>query len=230
MTNYVTPIDVQDIVKDLRRIVVNLKEDDKVTQSLTYAHRIADIIHRRGGDTLMRYIPGQDTEKEQRKSRNRQLRDLDNENRQLRQLYEDSQWTLFLVMEAHRRVLEANFEKDSDKASSGIQNRVHESMKQDFCKDAAQMAREIQEYFEYTRKMNVDIRKRVEDLRAENDLLRAILDFESGVDIQTITDQLKKRASKSPLQNAKHGFESSSGRENIVNCDEKSAPRTKTQC
>ncbi|VDM74581.1 unnamed protein product [Strongylus vulgaris] len=95
----------------------------KVNFSLTYAHRVADIIQRRGGDTPSRHVPGQDSETEHKESRNRQLRDLDSENRQLRQLYEDSQWTLHLVMEAHRRELEAHFgQDDSTTASSAKEN------------------------------------------------------------------------------------------------------------
>ncbi|KJH44525.1 hypothetical protein DICVIV_09451 [Dictyocaulus viviparus] len=183
----------------------------KVNRSLTYAYRIADIIQR-SGDTATRHVPGQDIEKEHMKSRNRQLRDLESENRQLRQLYEDSYWTLHLVMEAHRRVMDANFGRDNDfGCSRGVE--IDDSLTRNFRISAARMVKKINDFLEHQRKVHDDIQKRVEELKVENDLLRRILTIESGVSFQTIVDRLK---SSSPIifpLSAQHNYESSELRE-----------------
>ncbi|KAK6060973.1 hypothetical protein COOONC_01363 [Cooperia oncophora] len=182
MAHFITPIDIPGIVKDFQRIVVDLKESDKINRSLSYAHRVADVIQRRCGDTAMGHVPGQDLE-EHKKKRNRQLRDF-NGNRQLRQLYEDSQWTLHLVMEAHRRLMEATFGKDNDLAVSRRRSEEEmENIKQGFYFNAARMTKAVHDVFEHEKAMSGKIQKRMEELRVRNEILRCILDSEAGADI-----------------------------------------------
>ncbi|XGW32652.1 hypothetical protein V3C99_017302 [Haemonchus contortus] len=206
MAHLITPVDIPGIVKDFQKIVVDLKESDKINRSLSYAHRVADVIQRRCGDAAVRHIPGQDIE-EHKKNRNRQLRDLDNENRQLRQLYEDSQWTLHLVMEAHRRLMEATFGKDNDLASTRKQNEEEEeNTKQEFYVNAARMTKAVHDIFEHEKEMSDKIQKRVEELRVENDILRCILDSESGADIQSIYDRLENKTPKHSPRSSQDDF------------------------
>ncbi|KAK5978601.1 hypothetical protein GCK32_002559, partial [Trichostrongylus colubriformis] len=229
MAHLVTPVDIPGLVKDFQKIVVDLKESDKINRSLSYAHRVADVIQRRCGDAAMRHIPGQDFE-EHKKNRNRQLRDLDNENRQLRQLYEDSQWTLHLVMEAHRRLMEATFGKDNDFAESGRQSEDEvENLKQEFYVNAVRMAKAVHDVFEHEKKMSGKIQKRMEELRVENDILRCILDSESGADIQSIYDRLENKTPKhSPRSSRDDSNQSPHGFENSISQDQEATPRKKT--
>ncbi|VDM59850.1 unnamed protein product [Angiostrongylus costaricensis] len=99
-------------------------------------------------------------------------------------------------------------------------------MKQNFYSNTAKMAREIYEFLEHEKKMNMDIQKRMEELRTENDLLRRILEFESGVDIQTIADHLKKSAAlEVPLISTESDSETCSEHKSLVDRDEQSTPR-----
>ncbi|KAK6032613.1 hypothetical protein OSTOST_01203 [Ostertagia ostertagi] len=228
MAHLITPVDIPGIVKDFQKIVVDLKESEKINRSLSYAHRVADVIQRRCGDTAMRHVPGQDFE-EHKKSRNRQLRDLDNENRQLRQLYEDSQWTLHLVMEAHRRLMEATFGKDNDLAASRRRSEEEvENIKQEFYFNAARMTKAVHDVFEHEKAMSGKIHKRMEELRVENDILRCILDSEAGADIQSIYDRLENKTPKhSPRCSHDDSNESPCDHENSVDRDEEATPRKK---
>ncbi|WKY15896.1 hypothetical protein Q1695_000963 [Nippostrongylus brasiliensis] len=183
MANLITPVDVPSIVKDFQKIVVDLKESEKVNRSLSYAHRIAN-----------RHIPGQNPE-EHKKNRNRQLRDLDNENRQLRQLYEDSQWTLHLVMESHRRLMEETFDQDDGlDLSQDASDDELEDRKQDLHVLVAQMAHAVNGVYRYEEQMVNKLQKRIIELREENDILRCILDSESGADLDSIYQRFLGRA------------------------------------
>ncbi|VDK46216.1 unnamed protein product [Cylicostephanus goldi] len=190
----ISPVNVPTLIKDLQRIVVELRESDQVNLSLTYAHRVADIIQRRGGDTPSRHVPGQDTETEHKENRNRQLRDLDNENRQLRQLYEDSQWTLHLVMEAHRKELESHFGQHESTPLPGNQDDDDvESLKNRFHKSVALMARDVNEVFRHEQRINEAFSKRIEDLSLENEVLRCVLESQSEESADAVIERLERR-------------------------------------
>lgn len=224
MAHLLTPIDVPNIVKDFQRIVVDLKESEKINQSLSHAHRVADIIRRRCGDTTMRHGSGHDVE-EHKRNRNRQLRDLDNENRQLRQLYEDSQWTLHLVMEAHRRLMEATFGKDNTIAECQERSEEEENVRQDFCVKTARMAYTLYGVFEQGKEMKQKLLKRMEELREENEILRSVLD-ECGAESQ-MDDGVRNKTPRS--LNTSEGSAIHSDEQGCSDCDEEDSatPRKK---
>ncbi|ETN87277.1 hypothetical protein NECAME_00136 [Necator americanus] len=192
---FITPIDIPTLIKDFQRIVVELKESDRINHSLAYAHRVADIIQRRSGDTPLRHIPGQDFETEHKENRNRQLRDLDTENRQLRQLYEDAQWTLHLVMESHRRELESHFGHDNALSlPSERQNDAEtNNIRQKFYQNAALMARGVNEVLQHEKRMNEAFAQRIRELEVENEVLRCVLESRPGVDVDAVIDRLEQR-------------------------------------
>ncbi|WKY15897.1 hypothetical protein Q1695_000963 [Nippostrongylus brasiliensis] len=217
MANLITPVDVPSIVKDFQKIVVDLKESEKVNRSLSYAHRIAN-----------RHIPGQNPE-EHKKNRNRQLRDLDNENRQLRQLYEDSQWTLHLVMESHRRLMEETFDQDDGlDLSQDASDDELEDRKQDLHVLVAQMAHAVNGVYRYEEQMVNKLQKRIIELREENDILRCILDSESGADLDSIYQRFLGRSCGSlPKTDSELDTHSSDDTDSSAQLEEQPTPRKK---
>ncbi|EYB83773.1 hypothetical protein Y032_0329g2652 [Ancylostoma ceylanicum] len=197
---FITPVDIPSLIKDFQKIVVELNESDVINLSLSHAHRVADLIQRRSGDAPLRHIPGQDFETEHKESRIKQLRDLDSENRQLRQLYEDSQWTLHLVMEAHRRELDNHFCQDSVASASSSETRNDaelDSTRKQFHQNAAIMARGVNEVFQHEQRMKEAFAKRMEELEMENEVLRCVLESQPGVDADTILQRLEQRMATS---------------------------------
>ncbi|KHJ97110.1 hypothetical protein OESDEN_02912 [Oesophagostomum dentatum] len=201
---YTTPVDVPALIKDFQKIVVELKESEKINQSLTYAHRVAEVIQRRGGDAALRHVPGQDSETEHKENRNRQLRDLDSENRQLRQLYEDSQWTLHLVMEVHRRQLEAHFGRNNNPSTSPTISDSENGNRDKLYKNAAIMARDVNQVFEHEQQMNEAFAERIKELEIENEVLRCVLESPSEWDADAIVEQLEQLDADTLVERTEH--------------------------
>ncbi|KAL6735759.1 hypothetical protein Aduo_006169 [Ancylostoma duodenale] len=224
---FITPVDIPSLIKDFQKIVVELNESDVINLSLSHAHRVADLIQRRSGDAPLRHIPGQDFETEHKESRIKQLRDLDSENRQLRQLYEDSQWTLHLVMEAHRRELDAHFCQDSIASASSLETKNDaelDTTRKQFHQNAAIMARGVNEVFQHEQRMKEAFAKRMEELEMENEVLRCVLESQPGVDANTILQQLERRMASSTASPGDVSMNSSGEYERREQHDEEATP------
>uniref|UniRef100_A0A1I7WXU2 Uncharacterized protein n=1 Tax=Heterorhabditis bacteriophora TaxID=37862 RepID=A0A1I7WXU2_HETBA len=184
MLNGCGSVDVLQIIAELQKVVVCLKEKDK--------NKISNI--------TMENSPA---DSEERCNQNRQLRDLDNENRQLRDMYEDAQWTLHLIMEQHR----TNVKRlcDDNRSQTVTPNEISLEKESDdrrafLYEQFIELAVGFNEVMKKESERSGNNLEKIDLLLTENLILRELLEGDyRNADTKTLLERVEQKASISAL-------------------------------
>ncbi|CAI4222775.1 unnamed protein product [Auanema sp. JU1783] len=206
--DHICNVNINKLISDVDRLVVKLKENNEFANVINASTTLRDIVRQanEGHMSLKRLDSSSaynfdSVPMESKPSCTYQLRELDAENRHLRSLYEDSQLTLFLLMQKHRKlILGLCEEKKNDVLDPMSEIRIlndkliDKEYKQNCEKfvDVAVGLNEIVKNEEQKRKV---VEQEIDDLTMKNAILRELLNAEDprNIDVNALIDKIENK-------------------------------------